>query len=177
MNKVLISTLSFRLLLTPLLYYGKNNILTMIILLIFLDFIDCNPFVIKLFSKNQLANAQYCSKNRTYSILDKTIDIIQYIYAIYLLKNNNTINNNQYRIISLFLIYRIFGLISYIFTNKSWLYIVFFDFIKEYLFLIYLFGNKINKEILIMVIILKVIYEYYMHESHIFIDIYKKIFE
>jgi hypothetical protein len=177
MNKVLGYTLLFRLLLTPILHYGKNNILATIFILIFLDIIDCNPIVIKMFPKNELKNAQYCSKNRTYSILDKTIDIIQYIYAIFLLKNNNTINKSQFNILSLFLIYRIVGLISFIFTNKSSLYIVFFDFIKEYLFLIYLFGNNISKQILIILIIIKIIYEYLMHQSHIFIDIYKKLFE
>jgi hypothetical protein len=43
MNKVLISTLSFRLILTPFLYIGKDNIIIMLILLIFLDIINCNP--------------------------------------------------------------------------------------------------------------------------------------
>jgi hypothetical protein len=175
MNKVLIYSLLFRLLLTPILYYGKNNILTMIIILIFLDILDCNPLIIKMFSKKELITNEYCSKNRTYSILDKIIDIIQYIYAIYLLKN--IITPSQFNIICIFLIFRIIGLVSYIFIQKSWLYIIFFDFIKEYLLLIYLFGNKINNKIFIITIILKIIFEYYMHESHIFINIYKKLFE
>lgn len=175
MNKVLIYSLLFRLLLTPILYYGKNNILTMIFILIFLDILDCNPLIIKMFSKKELITNEYCSKNRTYSILDKIIDIIQYIYAIYLLKN--IITTSQFNIISIFIIFRIIGIISYISIQKSWLYIIFFDFIKEYLLLIYLFGNKLNNKVFIIAIILKVLYEYSMHESHIFIDIYKKLFE
>ncbi len=143
-------------------------------MLVFLDIIDCNPLIIKLFPK-EYRGQKYCSLDESYEFIDKVIDAFQYLIAILLLKSQ--LDENIYKNLLYFLAYRVIGIILYYFTKINETYIVFFDFIKEYLVLYLIFGNKIPNKYLIIAIILKILYEYSMHYHHIALTLYKSIFE
>ncbi len=172
MNPVLRNALFLRFILTPLLFLTKNNIVLTIIMLVFLDIVDCNPIILKLFTNEY--KGQGCSYDENYQLLDKSIDIFQYIFAIILLQN--ILPKNIFNISLAFLLYRIIGMIIYLLNKNNKIFIIFIDFIKEYLTLFILFGEP-SSYILFGSIVLKIIYEYLMHKQHIFLDLYKIIFE
>jgi hypothetical protein len=170
---VVFSTLRF--LATPLLFWTKHSIPYTVLLLLLLDVIDCNPLVVKLFPEQQLAEQRYCSYDPVYGMADKILDLIQYTVAIYALAP--LLPQHTMTTLLLLMIYRTTGLIAYSRTQNNTYYILFFDFIKEYLLLSYLFNHNIPMPILILSMIAKMIYEYGMHQQHIFLTAYKKIFE
>jgi hypothetical protein len=88
-----------------------------------------------------------------YNIIDKCVDTLTYIVAYFVFNLNS--------IFLYFLLYRIVGIILYVFTfNSRWL-IVFFDFMKEYL--IYFFLVKNDLSYIWIFIILKINFELYLH--------------
>jgi hypothetical protein len=145
-----------------------------LLLLVFLDIIDCNPLVVKLFPK-EYKNKKYCSHDETYEVIDKLLDVFQYFVSIALLKP--IIPNNIYNGLLGFLIYRLLGILVFYISKIKQTYILFFDFIKEYLVLFLLFGKNIPDVYLISAIILKIIYEYTMHHKHFALELYKLVFE
>ncbi len=173
MHEVLQYSLLLRALLTPLLYLTRTNVLLTAFLLTLLDVIDCNPLVMKLLpEKDKIAG---CSGNTTYQILDKSLDLIQYITAIILLKP--VLPSNIFITLLFLVIYRIIGIFVFLTNNNPKTFILFFEFIKEYMVLSYIFKGNIPIFILIPAMLLKILYEYLMHDKHIFLDIYKVIFE
>lgn len=174
MNPVLHRSLFVRFLLTPLLYFTRTNILHTILLLIGLDIIDCNPIVIKMFSK-EYEKDKYCSLDKEYVLFDKIIDLIQNLVAILLLRP--ILPTNISFTLFLFLVYRSIGIVLFSFTQYIPIFILFFEFIKEYLVLYLLFGANIPSFYLCLGIVLKIIYEYNMHSTHFALKIYKFLFE
>jgi hypothetical protein len=67
MYPILFYSTLIRFLLTPLLYFTKNNIIYTLLLLVFLNIIDCNPLplIVKLFTK-EYKFQKYCSLDKTY---------------------------------------------------------------------------------------------------------------
>ncbi len=173
MNPVLKYSLALRFALTPTLYYTKHNVVYTILLLILLDIIDCNPLVLKLFPPEFAGRG--CSYDSQYQLLDKSIDIIQYVVAVALLKP--ILPKSVFITLLILLAYRIIGMIIYHYNNNNKTYIVFIDFIKEYLALYAIFGTSISPLILLSTITLKVGFEYIMHQRHIFLDLYRVLFE
>jgi hypothetical protein len=94
-----------------------------------------------------------CTKTFDYQIKDKIVDVTSYFYTYYLFNEDNNI---------LYLsIYRLFGVLLFSITKSSKWLIIFFDFVKEYMIYIFLF--KYNFRYLVIVIIAKIICEYYYH--------------
>jgi hypothetical protein len=131
--------------------YNKNNkfeqkylYLLLAIILTFLDFTDGIFF----FQKNSK-----CTKTLYYQYLDKICDLISYCFVLFLFRINK---------LGYFIAYRLIGIIMfYITQDNSWL-VVFFDFIKEYLLYIFIFGK--NYLYLPFFLISKIGFEYYLHK-------------
>jgi len=146
-----------RLLITILVFYNlkihntKKYILIILpVILILLDSIDGN--IIKY-------NNKYCRYNThtfSYQINDKIADLISYIFMLYLLPKNTILN--------FFILYRIIGVILFYYTKNSQWLIIFFDFVKEYL--IYLYFFKDSTLMLIVMILLKIVFEFIFHTYH-----------
>ena len=172
MNPVLKYSLLLRLAATPLLFATRHNILYTVLMLIFLDIIDCNPIVVKLFDAKY--KSQGCSKDATYQILDKVLDIFQYLVAAFLLRP--ILPKSIFNVTLLLILYRILGIGAYLYTGNNRVFELFIDFIKEYLAL-YAFVGSPSAPILVPAVLLKVGYEYLMHDQHIFLTLYRTIFE
>lgn len=172
MNPVLKYSLLLRVAATPLLFATSNNILNTVLMLIFLDIIDCNPIVVKLFDAKY--KAEGCSGNPTYQILDKVLDIFQYLVAASLLRP--ILPKSIFNVTLLLILYRILGIGVYLYTGNNRVFELFIDFIKEYLALYALAGPP-SAPILVPAVLLKVGFEYLMHDRHIFLTLYRSIFE
>jgi hypothetical protein len=97
-----------------------------------------------------------CTKLFYYQYTDKICDSISYLLLFLFFKLDS--------ILLLFIVYRIIGVILFTFTkNSNWL-ILFFDFAKEYLLYLFLFGN--NYLYLPLFILVKIIFECYYHTIH-----------
>lgn len=83
-------------------------------------------------------------------------DSISYLLLFLFFKLNN--------ILLFFIIYRIIGVILFLITKDSRCFIIFFDFVKEYLLYLFIFGN--NNLYLPIFILCKICFEYYYHIIH-----------
>lgn len=95
-------------------------------------------------------------KNRTllyYNSIDKSVDTLSYIVAYFMFNLDN--------VFLYFLGYRIIGVLLYMVTLNSKWFILFFDFMKEYLVYYYFFNN--NYKYLWIFIVLKIYFEIYLH--------------
>ncbi len=133
-----------RFILITLLYYLNINDLLKVILIILTDNIDCVLF--------KYFNNKNC-KNFSYQISDKILDLYSY-FLIYKFLNLNTI----YLYI---ILYRLIGVLLFSLSAQSIYLVVFPDIFKEVLLYNYIFG-ELNYGIII-VIILKIMFEYYWH--------------
>lgn len=88
-----------------------------------------------------------------YNSVDKCLDTLSYIVAYFMFNLDN--------VFSYFLIYRIVGVLLYMLSLNSKWFIIFFDFMKEYLVYYYFFNN--NYKYLWIFIILKIYFEIYFH--------------
>jgi hypothetical protein len=172
MNPVLTYSLALRALLTPLLVATKGSVIGTVAALILLDIVDCNPIVVKLFQPEY--KAQGCSYDPNYQILDKVLDIFQYFIAILLLEP--ILPKSIYVTTLFFLVYRIIGIAIYLVNKNNKTFEIFIDFVKEYLLLSVLF-SPLPMPVLLASVLLKVGYEYLMHDKHIFLDLYRRLFE
>jgi hypothetical protein len=133
-------------------FINNNLYLILPILLTILDETDnINTFNLKY--KGKLNG---CTKTFDYQIKDKYVDVFSYLYTNYILGLDATIYKLS--------IYRLIGVILFGLSGISTYLIIFFDFVKEYMLYKYVFGD-INTY-LPVVIILKIIFEYYFH-SHV----------
>lgn len=174
MNQVLILGFLARFILTPIIAFSGKNFFYLVLILILLDIIDCNPLIIKMFPQKEIKKQKYCSKDILYSKIDKALDLYQYLYGIILFKP--LISFKNYNILILFLLYRLLGVMLYIKNNNPLDFVFFPDMIKEYIVLLGLFGDKIPVPILVMVFIGKIGFEYLMHKRNIMIHLYKIFF-
>ena len=118
------------------------------ILLSVLDFVD-----------NTIANYhnKKCTKAFYYQYWDKVCDSFSYVVASLLL----WIFLKSDMILFFFVLYRIIGVFLFSVTkNSAWL-VVFFDFVKEYMVYLFLFGKNVNY--LPIFIIGKIIFEAVYH--------------
>ena len=118
------------------------------IILTILDEID-NIFTV--FYKNNI-----CTKTFHYQLQDKICDSISYLFLCLFFKFDG--------LLLFFILYRIIGILLFYSTkNSKWL-IVYFDFVKEYLLYLFIFGK--NYTFLPLFIISKIYFEYYYHTIH-----------
>ena len=175
MNKVLLVGFLARFILTPIIALSGKSYFGLVLILILLDLIDCNPLLIKMFPKEEIKKQQYCSKDSNYTLGDKALDLYQFLFAMILLRN--IFSTNTYYVLILLFLYRLLGVIIY-YKNRNPIDFVYFpDLMKEYVILVAIYGDNIPPSILILTLIGKVIYEYLMHRSNIMLKLYKKIFE
>ena len=109
-----------------------------------------------LFLESKLNNHKQGIKdyNRLYyEIVDKCVDTLSYILAYFVFRLNN--------IFLYFLLYRMIGIGVYLCTLNSRWFILFFDFMKEYL--VYFFLAKNNLSYIWFFILLKISFEKYLH--------------
>lgn len=130
----------------------KYKYLILPIVLTFLDEVD-NIFTI-FYKYNGKYNS--CTKLFYYQYTDKIYDSISYLllYAFFKLDF----------ILLMFIFYRIIGVILFYYTKNSRWLILFFDFAKEYLIYLFVFGN--NFIYLPFFVSCKICFEYYYHTMH-----------
>ena len=135
-------------------YYNKNThkiihkylYLLLPFLLLILDLTDN---IVTTFHKQTIV----CTKTFHYQTLDKICDLVSY-FALFLFFDFD--NNLKFVVL-----YRSIGVILFYLTKNSIWLIIFFDFIKEYLLYLFIFGNKYMYLPFFMVC--KIIFEYYLH--------------
>ena len=83
-------------------------------------------------------------------------DIFTYSLLLFVLPNDS--------VLKFFILFRFIGtVLFYVNRNSVWL-IYFFDFVKEYLVYLYLFGK--NSSLLYFFVVLKIMFEFYFHTFH-----------
>lgn len=123
---------------------NKNIYLILPILLVILDGVDS---IFTFYKKNN------CNQTFYYQYLDKICDSISYLLLFLFFKLEN--------ILLYLVLYRIIGVILFSITKNSIYLMVFFDFVKEYLFYSFVFKN--NYIYLPLFVICKIAYEIYLH--------------
>ena len=130
-------------------YVNKYFYLIIPILLILLDEID------NIFTVFHKYNNNY-TKTFYYQYNDKICDIISYFILFLFFKIDN--------IALFFILYRLIGVILFTITKDSIYLIIFFDFVKEYLLYLFIFGKNYNY--ILFFVIGKICFEYYYHTIH-----------
>ena len=141
--RVILTSLSFYM----ISYFSLHKTLYLIlpILLTALDTVD-GSFIV--FYKNN-----QCYHTFHYQMYDKIVDSASYLllFAFFKLDQN----------VLYFTLYRIIGVLLFsLKKNSKWL-VLFFDFVKEYMLYVFLFSNDFRY--LPICILLKILYEYYLH--------------
>ena len=157
-ENMIVRVFLFFLFLLILFKYSDNKIIHKYLLVILIvslfisDIVDTTfpNFIAPLFT-NEKSKYKSCNYTNFYIIKDKIADLASYILVFLIFFKTD------YLLLS-FILYRGVGIVLYLLTNNTNWFILFFDFIKEYLLYNYLF--KTNKYIFIF-IILKIIYEYF----------------
>jgi len=162
------------LLLSPLLYFARKNILIIIIVLFLINSIDCNPYLLSILTNQQLVPPEKCNIQKNF--YHNIINIFQYIIATILLRKNKIISENTSRTLYALITFRTIGIFLHKYTDNKIYKAVFIDFIKEFLILRYVFGVERSKYIEISVFILKILYEV-AKEKEWFKKYYYKIYE
>ena len=170
MHPVLQKSMMLRLLLTPLLWFTRTSIPLTIVCLTLLDMVDCNPYVLSFMKGTKT----YCSLDRSYELYDKVVDLFQNIVAVYLLSMTIRIPIIPATVL---IAYRVLGIIAYLWTGNDKVYILFPEFIKEYLLLFWFFNGKVPVPVEALAVSLKLAYEYSMHSEHVMLSAYKRLFE
>jgi hypothetical protein len=134
-------------------YIKKYIFLILAILLTLLDLTDGSYDIIYKY------NGYYggCSKTYYYQIIDKIIDVISYSLLFVFFKF-------KICLLLFIVLYRIIGVIIFTITQQKMSVVVFFDFVKEYLLYLFVFGK--NYTYLPFCIFVKILYEYYIHIIH-----------
>ena len=166
---------ALRILATPLLFFTRNSIPYTVLLLVFLDIVDCNPLILKTFDKKKLEEHQYCTLTHKYMYIDKLIDVFQYCVAIYFLSPK--LPKQVLHVLMGFTITRLIGIFYHIKTKNPTYFVIFFDFIKEYLLLFYIYQPNLTIEILVEAMIGKIAFEHFVHKKHIMKVLYTLLFE
>jgi hypothetical protein len=157
-ENMIVRVFSFFLFLLILFKYSNNKVIHKYLLVILIvslfvsDIADTTfpNFINSLFT-NGKSKYKSCNYTNFYVIKDKIADLASYILVFLIFFRTD------YLLLS-FILYRAVGIVLYLLTNNTNWFILFFDFIKEYLLYNYLF--KTNKYIIIFIII-KITYEYF----------------
>lgn len=107
------------------------------------DIFKLNEFRIKTFEH---------SSKKIYQVNDKIIDILTYI-LLFLFDIDNSLK--------FFILYRLIGVLLYIYFKDPRYLIIFFDFVKEYMLYVFIF--KKNTNYLLISIVLKIYFEYFLY--------------
>jgi hypothetical protein len=157
-------------LLLPLLHWTRHSIPATVGLLILLDSINCNPLALKILRKFNLLDEDAPQKNCTGShiqvVLHKVMSVIQYLVAIYFL--SPLLPPHILHIVLGFLVMRLIGIFYHAQSKNLSVFVLFFDFVKEFLLLFYLYYPNLTTAILIQSILLKIAYEYLTHKVKAF---------
>jgi hypothetical protein len=166
-NKLINSGIITRYILTIIIIYilsrtiadNKYIYLILPIILTLLDEVD-NIFFYdftKLFHYQQIEKINNsCTKSFYYQSSDKICDTVSYLLISIFFKVDY--------LFLFFILYRVIGVILfYITKNSKWL-IIFFDFAKEYLIYLFIFGE--NYFYIPYFIFFKICFEYYYHTKH-----------
>lgn len=159
-----------RVLNTPLLWFCKESPVTMAIILLILDFIDCDLRHM-MFHSIGTKNIQ-CTRNFVYQTSDKVVDLLQYTVAIWLLCMFSDMNSNVIYILLGLLVWRVIGVCKFILTRDVTHLVLFFDAIKEIMFLYGFYNGSYFKELVVLVCIGKIGFEYFkngQHQNYVFI--------
>jgi hypothetical protein len=130
----------------PSLHLDKHYYLLLPVLLTVLDFTD--NVLTHIFT----SNIQYLANSRFYQLRDKIIDSLSYLLAWYVF--------NLDPIFLYVVLYRLIGVYGYYQTNNKKMFVFFPDVFKEFLFLS---GFKLDNTIYGCVVILKMVFEYFLH--------------
>jgi hypothetical protein len=158
-NKLINAGIITRYILTIIIIYilsrtirnNKYIYLILPIILTLLDFVDTIFFYdFTKFKKEK------CSKLFYYQYNDKVSDLISYLLIFICFKIDY--------IFLFFILYRVIGVILFYITKDSKWLIIFFDFAKEYLIYLFIFGQ--NYLYIPYFIILKICFEYYCHTKY-----------
>ena len=76
-----------------------------------------------------------------------------------------------------FTLMRLIGVFHHSLNKDPLMFVIFFDFIKEYLLLFYIYYPNFTIGLLIETMIVKIIFEYYMHKKAIFSTLYELILD
>ncbi len=182
LNSIFKYSLLIRILATPLLYFTRNSIPYTVLLLVLLDVIDCNPLIVKLIRKyrdtkdtKDTDTTEFCNTNHRYVLIDKLVDIFQYCIALYFLSPQLPLN--VLHILLGFTLMRLVGVFHYSANKNPLAFVLFFDFIKEYLLLFYVYYPNFTMGLLVETMIVKIIFEYYMHKRAVFSTLYELLFD
>jgi hypothetical protein len=165
-----------RIFLTFLLFFGRNNLILMVILLIFLDMIDTrfiyknNKLEFTILPSPLKMNDEVYKK---YDYYDKLVDFFQYTIALILVYK--IIPKNWRIIILFFYLWRLIGLILFLLIGNKRILVIFFDLIKELLFLS-IFINFSIKNLIIIIILKLLIIEIPLHlfKNNLYNDLFFK---
>ena len=137
---------------------NKYLYLILFIFLLFLDCLDnlCYYNIDFLIDVKNILTKKKLGTNISYQKYDKVIDIFSYL-LLFIFEIDNYLK--------FLILYRLIGVILYIQTHNGKALIIFFDFVKEYLLYISIFGN--NYKYLLIFILKKIILEYYFFYSKI----------
>ena len=158
-NKLINAGIITRYILTIIIIYilsrtiGNNKYIYLIlpIILTLLDFVDTIFFYdFTKFKKEK------CTKSFYYQSSDKICDTVSYLLISIFFKVDY--------FFLFFILYRVIGVILFYITKDSKWLIIFFDFAKEYLIYLFIFGQ--NYLYIPYFIILKICFEYYYHTKH-----------
>lgn len=147
------------------LFFTNINLFMKIILIIFSDTLD-SDIPKFLFNKWICTKSSKCN-NLYYQRLDKIIDSICYIILLYYIISINIFSNDINKFLIFLLIFRLIGVILFLFNNNRKFLFYFPNFFLEislaYSLINYYDLYNIENIIIIIVIIYKVIQEYFMH--------------
>lgn len=137
---------------------NKYLYLILFVVLILLDIMECF-YVIDIKSIlnpiNLINNIKHnIVDNKSYQVYDKIIDVLSYCLLL-----TFDIDNT----LKFLILYRLIGVLIYLFTSNGKSLVVFFDFVKEYLLYIFIFGNNYNY--IILFLLPKILLEYYFYYS------------
>jgi hypothetical protein len=101
-----------------------------------------------------------CTKTFYYQLSDKICDAISYVLVYFVLRSIFKVDN----LLGVLIIYRIIGVFLFHVTKDSAWLILFFDFVKEYLLYLFIFGK--NYTYIPIFMVGKIGVEYYWHKVY-----------
>jgi|LauGreDrversion4_2_1035121.scaffolds.fasta_scaffold475563_2 hypothetical protein len=111
-----------------------------------------------LFLIHNIHTKKICTKTFDYQLSDKICDAVSYVLVYLVLCVVFKVDH----VLGVLILYRIIGVFLFCLTKESVWLIVFFDFVKEYLFYLFIFGK--NDAYIPLFMIGKIGFEYYWHK-------------
>lgn len=147
----------------PLLYFTKHSIPLTLGWLVVLDSLDV---ILAKQSSKQTTTTITKEQKHFWVVAHKVMSVVQYAVGIYFL--SPMLPKHVLHVVLSFLVMRIVGIFHHAQSKDSTFFIVFFDFIKEYLLLFYVYYPELTIDIIAKVIVFKVAYEYLIHKDTFF---------